>query len=299
MSKALSFTSLLDKKLPTVASYISGNTLPKGGTLLFGGDSKIGKSFLALNMVNSLATGINLYNCNHITCEECKVLLVEQEIGERGLQERGVKIYANSNLEKLGRNFHYVTKVENLLLNKLEGQKILRDLVSEIKPNVLILDPIGKLHTCDENDASEIGSLFTFFDKMKTVNPETDMAVVLTHHFKKMSKDMFGRSGDKLDPHNFRGSNRWFSDPDTIITVQKLQQFVTPTHKWWTVRTRWSLRQEEEPDDMVFSINEKNDCQVRYQYSVDNEEEKVVVKKKPTNNSCVQQKSTQGVMFRP
>lgn len=304
-----SFISLLDKKIPKVPCYISGNILPKNGTLLFGGNSKIGKSFLALNMARSLALGENLYHSDHIKCEECSVQLIEQEIGEDGLQVRGGKIFDNCDRDKVDRNFQYNTKLSDLILNKPLGQKILYDIVEETKPNVLILDPIGKMHTCDENSASEIGALFTFFDRLKKINPEKEMAVVLTHHFKKLNKEFVKSADDNLDPHNFRGSNRWFSDPDTIITVQKVRDHEEVNdyerYKWWEIRCRFNLRQDETPDDMMFSVNKeqfrdyKGDCQVRYEYSID--DDRLVNKKAPIpkmkGKVCgapVQQK-----MFRP
>lgn len=303
--KSNSFTSLLDKKLPNVRSYISGNILPKGGTLLFGGESKIGKSFLALNMAKSLSTGTELYNSKHIQCEECKVLLIEQEIGEEGLQLRGSKIFTDvSNRNKVTDNFAYETKLDGLTLNKLEGQKKLRDLVAINKPNVLILDPIGKMHTCDENSASEIGALFTYLDTLKKINPEQNMSIVFTHHFKKLDKNWVRSDEQKLDAHNFRGSNRWFSDPDTIVTAMIKRRYDNdnPRYKWWEIRTKFHLRQEEEPDDMLFSINEQNDGQVRYKYSI-NTDDIVIGAKKTTNcsstNPIINQKPTQGMMFRP
>ena len=74
--------------------------------------------------------------------------------------------------------------------------------------------------------------------------------------YKKLDKKFVTSDQDKLDPHNFRGSNRWFSDPDTIVTAMIKRKYSSP-HKWWEIRAKFNLRQEEEPDDMLFSINEK------------------------------------------
>jgi archaellum biogenesis ATPase FlaH len=277
-----SFASLLQKDIPSKPYYISGNILPKGGTMVVGGHSKIGKSFIVLNMARDLITGNSLFDCPFVHCEESKVLLVEQEIGERGLQERGSKILQKVSTKQISDNMYYISKNAKLLINEPQGIRILSEAISEIQPNVLILDPIGKLHTYNENDATEIGQLFSTFEKLKKINQSKEMAIVMTHHFKKPPMDQYAKDHDKLDPHNFRGSIRWFSDPDTIITVAKLDNNTNNPWKSWNVRMRYNLRQEESPDDMVFSINKKpldgvddGDGLVRYEYSINQENVRV------------------------
>lgn len=270
-----SFASLLTKDIKTAPWYISGNILPKGGTLLFGGHSKTYKSFIALNMVRSLITGTNLFDCPFIECTKARVLLVEQEIGERGLQKRGSFIFYKVDPKAIEDNFFYLTK-ESILLNRPEGVGKLEKAIKEIKPNVLILDPIGKLHTYDENDATQIGALFTTFERFKKINPEQEMSIVLTHHFKKPPTGDYAKGYDGNDPHNFRGSVRWFSDPDTIGTVKLLNTPNDTVWKSFNLRLRFILRQEESPDDMVLSFNkepieagiEEGDNLIRYEYSI-------------------------------
>lgn len=172
-----SFASLLDKDIATSPWYISGNILPKGGTLLFGGHSKIGKSFLALNMAKNLALGELLYGCPFIHCNKAKVLLVEQEIGERGLQNRGSKLFYKAQ-NGWQDNFFYLTKESKLQLNTPQGVNVLSEAIGSIKPNVLILDPIGKMHGFNENDATEIAELFSIFERLKKIIAE-EMAIVL------------------------------------------------------------------------------------------------------------------------
>ncbi len=282
-----SFTSLLDKEILTSPWYISGNILPKGGTLLFGGHSKIGKSFLALNMARNLVLGEQLYDCPFVKCEPCKVLLVEQEIGERGLQKRGSTIFYNTDLEKVKDSFSYLTKESKLLLNTKDGIAILEDAISEFEPNVLILDPIGKMHTYDENSAKDIGELFNTFEHFKKINPKQELAVVLSHHMKKPPQGDYAKDYDALDAHNYRGSVRWFSDPDTIITGKR-EQGLEKDWESWNIRLRYKLRQEESPDDMIVSFNEEpleKDVQVgnnliRYKYSISAEGVRKSPKKK-------------------
>lgn len=301
MRKTNSFSSLLHKELEERPCYISHNILPKTGTLIYGGHSKIGKSFLMLNMARNLILGESLWGCSFVECEKCSVLLVEQEIGEHGLQERGSKIFHGIDGKDLS-NFNYITKSPNLQINTDKGFDLLTAEIAELKPNVLMLDPIGKLHTCDENSASEIGDLFNRFEKLKKINPEKQMSVVFSHHFKKPGMGQY--VADPLDPHNFRGSIRWFSDPDTIITFAKKETY-QDAHKWWTVRTRFELRQGESPDDMMMSINENlldgslndGDNRVNYMYSVDDDNQ--VIRNKTKEKKKKKEREPEQMVFRP
>lgn len=300
------FSSLLAKDIPLVPSYIDGGILPKGGTLLFGGLSKIGKSFLALGMARSLACGENLYGTSFIGCEEGKVLVVEQEIGEIGLQDRTRKVFSGMKIKKVDDNLSYITKESTLLLDKQEGIDLLSEAIEDYQPNVLILDPIGKMHAYDENSAEQIGKLFNTFESFKKINPTKQLSIILTHHFKKPPQGQFAKDCDPLDPNNFRGSTRWFSDPDTVITCKILRVYDKTEErpwKYWTVRMRFNLRQDESPEDMVFSINElempgekDGDGKVVYQYSINNENQKFQSKKKKVKNESETLKYTQNIL---
>ena len=67
---------------------------PKGGLLLFGGESKIGKSFLVLEMMRALATGEDMFgNPQFVIPERAKVVLIEQELGDYILRGRAVEVF--------------------------------------------------------------------------------------------------------------------------------------------------------------------------------------------------------------
>lgn len=271
--KASNFKTLSEKTFPEVSSYIDPKILPLGSTLGIYGDSKVGKSFLLLNMARALGTGENLYDIKEMPTKECKVLYVEQEVGEISLQDRTKRICYKVDPQKLGDNLYYVSKIPEIQLDTYEGQQIIKDLLNEVRPNVLILDPIGKLHGYEENSNSQIGDLFKTFEEFKKINESDNLSIVYAHHTKKPSYVQGGPPPDPLDPHRARGSSRWFSDPDTIIMCDRTYEEKNPWERW-RVKMRIILRHGAGPEDFVVKVNwdqfqDWNDGDLRVKFFTD------------------------------
>ncbi len=82
--KGMSAKELLAKDIPPTKWIVSG-LLPPGLTMLVG-DSKIGKSFLALDLWYCVAAGEPVLG--HYECEPCETLYIALEDGERRVQQR-------------------------------------------------------------------------------------------------------------------------------------------------------------------------------------------------------------------
>lgn len=275
-------TDLILKPPQETPCWIDSAVLPKGGVLLFGGESKIGKSFLCLEMVRALATGTPLFGREEFRVRErARVLLVEQELGEFMLQPRVLKVFeeerAAGRLPDLDEWLYYESKNPKVSLSTTEGREQLAEWVERARPNVVILDPIGKLHAYAENEAGPINVLFMHLAALRDRFRDLGLSVVMTHHFGKLSPDP--RSArDELDPLNFRGSSRWVSDPDSLITVKRLRKHkvVRDGEKWtwWELRMKFTLRAGTEPEDCYCSVNLHNDGRVRFMRWEAVEEEK-------------------------
>lgn len=272
--KATTFRELLEKKFEEEPSYIAPSVLPHGSTCGIYGDSKVGKSFLCLNMARSLALGENLYDIKEMSVpKECKVLYVEQEVGEPSLQNRVQRIFYKVQNTKLD-NLFFVSKVPDLQLDSYDGQQMIKDLISNIRPNVIIFDPIGKLHLYEENSNSQIGELFKTFEEFKKVSPDDKLSIVYSHHVRKPSAWIPGQPiPDPLDPHKASGAGRWFRDPDTIITTHRYDTQKLPWEKW-KLKVRVTMRHGSSPDDFVLKVNHDrfedwNDGDLRVKFYTD------------------------------
>lgn len=280
MAGPQSLVDLIESPPEPSPTWIEPAILPKGGVLLFGGESKIGKSFLCLEMVRALATGTPLFGSEFFSVpERARVLLVEQELGSQMLRPRVVDIFAEEaregRLPELREWLFYESKNPQASLSTSEGRAFLRELIAKARPNVLFLDPIGKLHAYAENEAGPINTLFMHLAALRDEFKALGLSVVMTHHFGKLSPDP--RSArDELDPLNFRGSSRWVSDPDSIITVKRLRTQTREKDgrkwKWWEVKMKFMLRAGPEPGEIFCNINREGDQRVRFARWAEEEE---------------------------
>ncbi len=260
--------SLIESELPERPCWIDPGILPKGGTLLFGGHAKTGKSFIMLELARALSTGTCPFGYNKIKVyEPVKVLYIEQELGEYGLQKRVKNIFAEEDVKVFGPKMWYASKIPQMQLDTQEGRGILFDLVETVQPQVLILDPIGRMHGYDENRSDQINELFASLEYLVKVFSQNDMSLVISHHFGKPGTDP-KTTRDPLDPYNFRGSSKFFDNPDTLITVAKKERLDTPW-KSWNVIMRQELRQDEPMSDMLLTVNKEKDFRVRFKALLD------------------------------
>ena len=90
-----------------------------------------------------------------------------------------------------------------------EDQRRLKATIAAIRPGLLLLDPLVRLHRLDENSSREISG---FLGYIRELQREFDVAVVLTHH---SSKREHTRPGQGLrgsgDLHSFGDSNLYLT----------------------------------------------------------------------------------------
>jgi len=252
------------REIPPEPCWIEPGILPKGGKLLFGGHAKIGKSMVMLQLGADLATGETPFLCPHFKIPHpVKVLLVEKELATLGLQLRTKTAYTSRKVELLEKNFYYSSRDSRLRLDTVEGHKAFMEVIDEIRPDVLLLDPIGKMHTLDENSNSDISELFDVLDRFLNFGKEWGMSLIFSHHFGKPPKDT-RIEHDPLDPYNFRGASKWFDDPDTLVTLSRVGNLPVD-HLAWRLVSRWTTRQSEPPPDLHFTVNANKDLRVLYE----------------------------------
>lgn len=262
-AKPARFLDLLKRELPPNPSWIEPSILTKGGTLLFGGDAKIGKSLIMLEMARAIGTGSRPFNCPAMGVpKEARVLLIEQEVGELGLQKRGRKALIDVP-ERFADNIWYVTQEPDMQFDTPEGRKRIVDVVGDVSPNVVFFDPISRMHGYDENSNTDINKLVRHLANLKKTFAEAGMALVISHHFGKRPNDKESNY-DPLDYNNFRGASKFRDDADTLITVQRLKYIDLPW-KAWRIKTRFTLRHDEPPDDMIFTVNKDQDLRVMWE----------------------------------
>lgn len=171
---------------------------------ILGGEPKCCKSFLALDMAVSVASGLPCLRAFPV-CRTGPVLLFPAEDSLPVVRQRieGICHAAAATFEKLPL---FVITAPRLLLDVPQDRDRLRQTVAAIRPTLLILDPFIRLHRADENASKEVAPLLGY---LRELQRELATAVLLVHHARKGSGK--GRPGQALrgssDLHGWGDSN--------------------------------------------------------------------------------------------
>jgi len=184
------------------------------------GHPKAGKSFLVLDLAVSVASGTPCLG--HFAVEQpgpALVYLAEDTLPN--VRERIAALCNHRGLD-LDALELYVITTPTLRLDNAVDQARLAATLQQYKPALLVLDPLVRLHSCDENRADEISALLGF---LRTLQREHQVAIAVVHHLGKKHRRELGQS--------LRGSgdlHAW-SDSAAYLTRRNEQIVVTLEHR--------------------------------------------------------------------
>jgi RecA-family ATPase len=254
-----SLAQLVAADLPTNATWAGPSYLPKGGTLLLGAGAKVGKSFCILENIRDFALGNPIYGHPDFLPEaKPRILYFEQELGEWGLQKRLKRLLRGLTPEQL-EGFTYVSKIPEFKLDTYEGYKLLLQLMGEAQPDIVILDPVGRMLEGDDSSNQVVRQFYAHLDEALLKHPGA--SAIIAHHFRKPGTDETSRNADTLDIHNFRGASQWVGNPDTLVSASKRHH---SSHCSWYLEMRVQTRQGESPEDFYLEVNAYNLSRVLY-----------------------------------
>lgn len=215
--------------------------LPRNARMIIGGQTKAYKSFLALNLAYDIANGDDLFGIWKVK-EPFTVLVVEQEIGPYRLKERLQTIHSYKFGKIAPYNLFVATKDLDIKLDNPSGLVKLAGHIEECKPQIVLLDPLRKLHRRKEDDSTE---MVTVFDNLDWLEKKYDLSIILVHHTGKSSEFR-----DPRDAQALRGSSEISADADTIIMIEQ------PVRNDRTIlRLNFTLRSAQEPPPLMLQFN--------------------------------------------
>ncbi|EHR33463.1 hypothetical protein HMPREF9709_01211 [Helcococcus kunzii ATCC 51366] len=197
--------------LPELSPPLINGVLRQGHKMLLAGPSKAGKSYLMIQLVIALAEGKKWLNWD---CAQGKVLYVNLELDKPSALHRFKDVYKALEYEPKGINN---IEIWNLRGKAVPMDKLAPKLIRRAQKKdyiAVVIDPIYKVITGDENSADQMAHFTNQFDKVAT---ELGCAVIYAHHHSK------GSQGSKKAMDRASGSGVFARDPDALLDVIQLE----------------------------------------------------------------------------
>lgn len=207
----ISLAEVWDNMPPLKEELIPG-VLRVGHKMLLAGPSKAGKSFLLINLCISIAEGIEWLG---MPCKQGRVLYVNLELDENSCFHRFKEIYTKLGIEPKHRDYLQIWNLRGraVPMNKLAPLLIQR--FKDKRYEAVIIDPIYKVITGDENNATEMSVFCSYFDKVAT---EMGVAIIYCHHHSKGATGKYANAADRSS-----GSGVFARDPDAILDLTQIK----------------------------------------------------------------------------
>ena len=234
--------------LPELSPPLIENVLRQGHKMLLAGPSKAGKSFALIELCCAIAEGRKWLGWD---CAQGKVLYVNLELDRASCLHRFKDVYTS-----LGWAPNYLGNIDiwNLRGKSLPMDRLAPKLIRRAAKKgymAIIIDPLYKIITGDENSADQMAQFCNQFDRVAT---ELGAAVIYCHHHSK------GMQGSKKSMDRASGSGVFARDPDVLLDLieldltedllkQEENKAVCKVCEAWLVKYVSNVDQEVSQDD--------------------------------------------------
>lgn len=196
---------------PELSPALIDGLLRQGHKMLLAGPSKAGKSFSLIELCCAIAEGKEWLGWK---CTRGKILYVNLELDRASCLHRFKDVYT-----ALGWAPKNVGNIDiwNLRGNSVPMDKLAPKLIRRAAKKdyiAVIIDPIYKVLTGDENSADQMAHFCNQFDRVCT---ELATAVIYCHHHSK------GSQGSKRSMDRASGSGVFARDPDALLDLIELE----------------------------------------------------------------------------
>ena len=184
------------------------------------GAPKSCKSWLVLEMATCVAARVPCLG-RFAVDDPGPALIYMAEDALPQVRERIAALCAHHHLDLDALDLHVIT-APSLRLDLPRDQERLAATVAKIKPRLLVLDPLVRMHRLDENSAQDVSGLLGSLRELQRAH---DLAIVLVHH---SSKKRHGQAGLSL-----RGSSDlWaFTDSGAYLVRRDDHVVLTCEHR--------------------------------------------------------------------
>lgn len=196
--------------LPELSPSLIDGLLRQGHKMLLAGPSKAGKSYALIELTIGIAEGKKWLQW---PCTKGKVMYVNLELDRASCLHRFKDVYT-----ALGWPPNSLQNIDiwNLRGKSVPMDKLAPKLIRRAQKKdyiAIIIDPIYKVITGDENSADQMAHFCNQFDRVCT---ELGCAVIYCHHHSK------GSQGGKRSMDRASGSGVFARDPDALLDLIEL-----------------------------------------------------------------------------
>ena len=197
--------------LPPLADALISGVLRQGHKMLLASPSKAGKSFALIELCIAIAEGKTWLG--RFSCAQGRVLYINLELDRPSCLHRFKDVYTAMGLapDNLRNIDIWNLRGASVPMDKLAPKLIRR--AGKKGYTAVILDPIYKVITGDENSADQMAKFCNQFD---VVCRALDCAVIYCHHHSK------GAQGGKRSMDRASGSGVFARDPDAMLDMTEL-----------------------------------------------------------------------------
>ncbi len=197
--------------LPELSPPLIDGVLRQGHKMLLAGPSKAGKSYSLIELCIAIAEGTKWFG---FQCAKGRVMYVNLELDRASCLHRFKDVYTVLGIppESISNIDIWNLRGKSVPMDKLAPKLIRR--ASKKDYIAIIIDPIYKIITGDENSADQMSHFCNQFDKVCT---ELGCSVIYCHHHSK------GAQGGKRSMDRASGSGVFARDPDALLDLTELE----------------------------------------------------------------------------
>jgi len=237
-SLLLESKSVLELDPPSLETkWLVEGLWPAEGLGFLAGHPKLGKTWVALDFAVSVASGAKCMG--HFPVQKGAVLYLPGEGKESRIRQRIEMIARKRGVKRMRTLDLRVLTVPGFRLDSPEDQERLRATIEHHRPSLLILDPLRRLLSGDENSSGVIAPVLNFLTHLQRT---LHCAIMVVHHTHKGKQDKGGQA--------LRGSGDMHAWGDANLYLRQSRE-----HEGATLMVP-ELRDEAADSNFVFKVVE-------------------------------------------
>ena len=197
----------------------------RGAVGIVGGAPKCCKSWLGLDIALSVASGTPCLGRFPVMSAGPTLVYLAEDAAPM-VRERILGICNHRRLDIETLDLHLID-TPSLRLDLDADRTRLADAIEKIRPRLILLDPLVRLHRADENSSADISALLGF---LRELQRRFDTAVLLVHHMSKKHRAQLGQAlRGSGDLHAFGDCNAYLVRKNEKLLLSVEQRFAKET----------------------------------------------------------------------